>query len=63
MTTNESAIARVLQLEQKGQELIENGHNEVQVMKMLNVYHNKWYVVSHTTKKDDLDKVRSRLFE
>jgi orotate phosphoribosyltransferase-like protein len=62
MTTNKDAIARVYTLEKKGRELKEKGLGESQVRRQLDVYHNIWYVVSYTTKNDDLNKVMTRLF-
>jgi|MDTE01.2.fsa_nt_gb orotate phosphoribosyltransferase-like protein len=62
MTTNKDAIARVYTLEKKGRELKEKGLGESQVRKQLDIYHNIWYVVSYTTKNDDLNKVMTRLF-
>jgi len=62
MTTNKDAIARVYTLEKKGRELKDKGLEEAQVRKQLDIYHNMWYVVSYTTKNDDLNKVMTRLY-
>ena len=62
MTTNKDAFARVYTLEKKGCELKEGGAREAEVRKQLSIYHDLWYVVSYTTKNDDLNKVMTRLF-
>ncbi len=63
MTTNEAALARVQALIKKGEELVQSNPSEVYVRQELKRYHNKWFVTSHSTQKDDIEKVCSRLFD
>lgn len=63
MTTNTAALGRVTSLIKKGEELIQKGHEEVYIRSELKRYHNKWFVTSHSTQKDDIEKVCSRIFD
>tara|TARA_R110002020_G_scaffold172291_2_gene362576 strand:- start:760 stop:951 length:192 start_codon:yes stop_codon:yes gene_type:complete len=62
MTTNQKAIERVFDLVEYGRKLISEGKEEIQVRKELERYHDLRYVVSYTTKNDDINKVMTRLF-
>jgi hypothetical protein len=63
MTTNEAALARVQALIKKGEELVQKNHEEMYIRQELKRYHNKWFVTSHSTQKDDIEKVCSRIFD
>ena len=62
MTTNADAIKRVFDLVEQGKKLVEKGIEELEVRKELERYHDLRYVVSYTTKNDDINKVMTRLF-
>ena len=62
MTTNKKAIERVFDLVKQGKMLKEKGLPEIQVRQELERYHDLRYVVSYTTKNDDINKVMTRLF-
>ena len=62
MTTNQKAIERVFDLVETGKKLISEGKDELEVRKELDRYHDMRYVVSYTTKNDDINKVMTRLF-
>ena len=62
MTTNQKAIQRVFDLVEQGKKLVEKGMEELEVRKELDRYHDLRYVVSYTTKNDDINKVMTRLF-
>ena len=62
MTTNQKAIQRVFDLVEQGKKLVEKGIEELEVRKELERYHDLRYVVSYTTKNDDINKVMTRLF-
>lgn len=62
MTTNQKAIQRVFDLGDQGRKLIAEGKTESEVRKELERYHDLRYVVSYTTKNDDINKVMTRLF-
>jgi hypothetical protein len=62
MTTNADAIKRVFDLVEQGKKLVEKGMPELEVRKELDRYHDLRYVVSYTTKNDDINKVMTRLF-
>jgi len=62
MTTNANAIKRVFDLVEQGKKLVEKGMEEIEVRKELDRYHELRYVVSYTTKNDDINKVMTRLF-
>ena len=62
MTTNANAIKRVFDLVEQGKKLVEKGMEELEVRKELDRYHDLRYVVSYTTKNDDINKVMTRLF-
>ena len=62
MTTNQKAIERVFDLVEQGKKLVEKGMEELEVRKELDRYHDLRYVVSYTTKNDDINKVMTRLF-
>jgi hypothetical protein len=62
MTTNADAIKRVFDLVEQGKKLVEKGMEELEVRKELDRYHDLRYVVSYTTKNDDINKVMTRLF-
>lgn len=62
MTTNQKSVERVFDLIQQGKTLKEKGRNELEVRKELERYHDLRYVVSYTTKNDDINKVMARLF-
>jgi len=62
MTTNQKAIQRVFDLVEQGKKLVQDGHEELEVRKELERYHDLRYVVSYTTKNDDINKVMTRLF-
>ena len=51
MTTNREAKGRIYTLEKKAKELEENGHDKEQCYRMLKVYHNQWFTVSHATQR------------
>tara|TARA_Y100000590_G_scaffold444031_1_gene574266 strand:- start:2315 stop:2506 length:192 start_codon:yes stop_codon:yes gene_type:complete len=62
MTTNKKAIERVFDLVKQGKLLQEKGLEEIQVRQELDRYHDLRYVVSYTTKNDDINKVMTRLY-
>ena len=62
MTTNKKAIERVFDLVEQGKKLVLDGKEELEVRKELDRYHDLRYVVSYTTKNDDINKVMTRLF-
>jgi|TARA_R110000824_G_scaffold197980_1_gene381893 hypothetical protein len=62
MTTNQKAIERVFDLVEQGKKLKLKGIEEIDVRRELDRYHDLRYVVSYTTKNDDLNKVMTRLF-
>jgi len=62
MTTNANAIKRVFDLVEQGKKLVEKGMEEIEVRKELDRYHELRYVVSYTTKNDDINRVITRLF-
>ncbi len=62
MTTNKEAIQRVFDLIEQGKKLVEKGLNEQEVRNELDRYHDLRYVVSYTTKNDDIHKVMTRLY-
>jgi len=62
MTTNQKAIERVFDLVEQGKKLKSDGMEEIEVRKELDRYHDLRYVVSYTTKNDDINKVMTRLF-
>lgn len=62
MTTNKKAIERVFDLVKQGKLLMEKGLEEIQVRQELDRYHDLRYVVSYTTKNDDINKVMTRLY-
>lgn len=62
MTTNQKAIQRVFDLVEQGKKLVAKGMEELEVRKELDRYHDLRYVVSYTTKNDDINKVMTRLF-
>ena len=62
MTTNKKAIERVFDLVKQGKMLKEKGLPEIQVRQELDRYHDLRYVVSYTTKNDDINKVMTRLY-
>ena len=62
MTTNKKAIERVFDLVNQGKMLKEKGLEEIQVRQELDRYHDLRYVVSYTTKNDDINKVMTRLY-
>jgi hypothetical protein len=62
MTTNKKAIERVFDLIKQGKLLMDKGLEEIQVRQELDRYHDLRYVVSYTTKNDDINKVMTRLF-
>jgi hypothetical protein len=62
MTTNKKAIERVFDLVKQGKLLKEKGLDEIQVRQELDRYHDLRYVVSYTTKNDDINKVMTRLY-
>lgn len=62
MTTNKKAIERVFDLVEQGKLLIEKGLEEIEVRQELDRYHDIRYVVSYTTKNDDINKVMTRLY-
>ncbi len=62
MTTNKKAIERVFDLVAQGKLLQEKGLDEIHVRQELDRYHDLRYVVSYTTKNDDINKVMTRLF-
>jgi len=51
-----------LDLVEQGKKLVEKGIEELEVRKELDRYHDLRYVVSYTTKNDDINKVMTRLF-
>ena len=59
---NQKSVERVFDLIQQGKTLKEKGRNELEVRKELERYHDLRYVVSYTTKNDDINKVMARLF-
>ncbi len=68
MTTNKKAIERVFDLIEYGKELLKK-HNhgqyrmtEIELRDELDRYHDLRYVVSYTTKNDDINKVMTRLY-
>ena len=62
MTTNKKAIERVFDLVKQGKLLKDKGLKEIQVRQELDRYHDLRYVVSYTTKNDDINKVMTRLY-
>jgi len=62
MTTNQKAIQRVFDLVEQGKKLVAEGKTELEVHNELERYHDLRYVVSYTTKNDDINKVMTRLF-
>ena len=62
MTTNKKARERVFDLVKQGKMLKEKGLPEIQVRQELDRYHDLRYVVSYTTKNDDINKVMTRLY-
>jgi hypothetical protein len=62
MTTNREAKARIYTLEKKAKELENNGHDKEQCYRMLKVYHNQWFTVSHATQRQDLQTVLDRTY-
>jgi hypothetical protein len=62
MTTNKEAIQRVFDLIEQGKKLVEKGLKEDEVRNELDRYHDLRYVVSYTTKNDDINKVMTRLY-
>ena len=62
MTTNKKAIERVFDLVKQGKMLKEKGLEEIKVRQELDRYHDLRYVVSYTTKNDDINKVMTRLY-
>ena len=68
MTTNKKAIERVFDLIEYGKKLLkEHNHGqyrmtEIELRQELDRYHDLRYVVSYTTKNDDINKVMTRLF-
>ena len=68
MTTNKKSIERVFDLVEQGKKLMKEHHHgqynmkEAEVRQELERYHDLRYVVSYTTKNDDINKVMTRLF-
>jgi len=63
MTTNQKAIQRVEDLLTYGKKIVESENgDEIRVRKELEIYHDLRYIVSYTTKNDDINKVMTRLF-
>jgi len=62
MTTNKKAIERVFDLVEYGKLLEKKGLDEIQVRQELDRYHDLRYIVSYTTKNDDINKVMTRLY-
>jgi len=62
MTTNQKALERVFDLVEQGKKLVAKGLPEIEVRQELERYHDLRYVVSYTTKNDDINKVMTRLF-
>ena len=63
MPNNHDKIRRVEFLIEKAKELIQMNHTESFVMDCLKDYHRKTFTTSHITREDDLDMVRSRVFD
>ncbi len=63
MTTNEAALARVTALVRIAEDLVAKEQSEIYIRNALKRYHNKWFVTSHSTQNDDIEKVCSRVFD
>jgi hypothetical protein len=70
MTTNQKSVERVFDLLEQGKKLMKEHNqkykhtqlNEIELRQELDRYHDLRYVVSYTTKNDDINKVMTRLF-